>query len=131
MYKKGVRLERELLRLFWGAGFAAIRTAGSGKANFPTPDLLVGKAGKVLAIECKSSKDEVIYLEPGQVEDLKTFAETFGAEAYVAARFNQEGWLFLRPGQLEQSPTKLKLTKGLAMGVGKRFDNLTSETAWE
>ncbi len=125
MYTKGVRLERELLKLFWDSGLAGIRTAGSGKANYPTPDLLVGKAGKILAIECKSSKEDVIYLDHEQVDELKEFSELFGADAYIAARFNQEEWWFLTPEELEKSPTKLKLTRKLAV-QGKTFEKILS-----
>ena len=57
--KKGTRAERELLHLLWNANFATLRTAGSGSITIPSCDLLVGKRGKVFAIECKFIKDKI------------------------------------------------------------------------
>ena len=53
---KGSNAERELIHMFWSKGFAAIRSAGSGSMKYPSPDLLVAKNNKILAIECKITK---------------------------------------------------------------------------
>ena len=97
---KGTRLERELFRMFWESGdWAGIRTAGSGSTTVPAPDLLVGNKNRKLAIECKSGKDKR-YLTKKEVDELIFFAEKFGAEAWIAVRFNNVDWLFLRPDEL-------------------------------
>ncbi len=96
---KGCRTERELFRMFWESGLACTRTAGSGSATVPAPDLLVGSKNRKLAIECKSGKDKR-YLTKKEVDELKEFSEKFGAEAWIGARFNNVDWLFLRPEDL-------------------------------
>jgi Holliday junction resolvase len=93
---KGIKAERELLHLFWKHGWACIRVAGSGAIRYPTPDLLAGGAGRVLAIECKSCKGDYQYLDHEEVSNLQQFATLFGAEAWVAVRFNNQKWQFLR-----------------------------------
>ncbi|MEK6936464.1 MAG: Holliday junction resolvase Hjc [Nanoarchaeota archaeon] len=96
---KGNRTERELFHMFWDNGLACTRTAGSGSTTVPAPDLLVGSKNKKFAIECKSGKDKR-YLTKKEVDELKEFSEKFGAEAWIAARFNNVDWLFLRPEDL-------------------------------
>ncbi len=85
--------------MFWDNGLACTRTAGSGSTTVPAPDLLVGSKNKKFAIECKSGKDKR-YLTKKEVDELKEFSEKFGAEAWIAARFNNVDWLFLRPEDL-------------------------------
>lgn len=100
---KGGRTERELIKMFFDTGvYAALRVAGSGSTPLPAPDLLVGGKGRVLAIECKSGKKRR-YIQPEQIRELKEFAAKFGAEAWVAARFDREGWYFLNIADLHVS----------------------------
>ena len=81
--------------MFFDTGvYAALRVAGSGSTPLPAPDLLVGGKGRVLAIECKSGKKRR-YIDPQQVKELLDFAVKFGAEPWIGARFNREGWYFL------------------------------------
>ncbi|MBI2106205.1 Holliday junction resolvase [Candidatus Woesearchaeota archaeon] len=102
---KGSRLERELIKKFYDTGdFIPLRAAGSGSTPLPSPDLLVGGNGRVLAIECKGGKGSR-YIDKEQISELKEFAEKFGAEAWVGARFNNTEWLFLKIEDLKQSKT--------------------------
>jgi Holliday junction resolvase - archaeal type len=39
---KGSKAERDLIHLFWSKGFAAMRAAGSGSSQHPSPDILAG-----------------------------------------------------------------------------------------
>ncbi len=39
---KGSAAERELIHKFWANSWGAIRVAGSGSSQFPSPDILVG-----------------------------------------------------------------------------------------
>ncbi len=101
---KGSRAERELLHLFWDNGWYCIRMAGSGSMPLPCPDLLSGKKGRTLAIECKSGKGKQRrYIEKKQINELTEFARGFGAQAWVAVRFNNMGWCFLKPNHLGKS----------------------------
>ena len=67
---KGTRAERELLHMLFENGAAVLRTAGSGSTTIPSCDLLVGKNGKVMAIECKFIKDN-IYIKKDRMKELK------------------------------------------------------------
>jgi Holliday junction resolvase len=102
--KKGSRTERELLHLFWDAGWYCIRMAGSGSMPLPCPDLLSGKKGRTLAIECKSGKGKQRrYISKEQIEELQEFSNGFGAEDWVGVRFDGKKWAFLKPSQLGKS----------------------------
>ncbi len=103
--KKGSRAERELAKMFWENGFAVMRAAGSGIMNFPLPDLIVGNAEKkiIYAIECKSVKKNVKYLTNEDISQVIKFSKKFGATPLIAIRFNNYGWFFLKPKDLEKS----------------------------
>ena len=104
MKKKGSRTERELLHKFFEHNWSCIRTAGSGNTTELATDLIAGKKGRVLAIECKSSKAEIKrYLKTEQIEGLKKFSKTFGAEAWIGMRYNNEDWWFLQIKHLDKS----------------------------
>ncbi len=92
--QKGSNAERELIELFWNSGWAAHRIAGSGSSRFPSPDVIAGNYRKKLAIECKSTKSKNQYITKEQAEGLGKFAELFGAEPWIAVRFDREEWYF-------------------------------------
>lgn len=99
--KKGSRTERELLHLFWDNKWFCIRMAGSGSMPLPCPDLLSGKKGRTLAIECKSGKGKQRrYITKEQIDELIEFSKGFGAEAWIGVRFDGMKWSFLKPNQL-------------------------------
>jgi len=105
MVKKGANAERELVQMFNGIGWAAIRVAGSGVSKFPSPDVVAGKGNKIVAIECKATKSNSKYIQDQQVKELLQFADVFGAEAYIAVRFNNLGWRFYKPAELSRTIT--------------------------
>ena len=102
-----------------------MRAAGSGSTPLPSPDLLVGGQGRVLAIECKGGKGSR-YIDKQQISELKEFAEKFGAEPWVGARFNNTEWLFLKIEDLKQSKTGNNFVVDIkyAKEKGIRFDDL-------
>lgn len=100
---KGSRAERELFHSLWDEGFAVIRAAGSGSTTKPSPDLLAGNGKKTLAIECKSLKAEKKYFTQEEIQQLLLFAETFGAEAWLALRFDKKGWYFFEAKAIQKS----------------------------
>ena len=71
------------MHMFWGAGWAAVRAAGSGSTQFPCPDLLVGNNLRKLSLEIKATKDKKKYFPKQEINDLKYFANKFGSEAWV------------------------------------------------
>jgi len=102
MKRKGSEAERELVQMLWGAGLGAVRVAGSGVSKFPCPDVVASNGSRVLAIECKSTKHRVKYIEPEQVSQLKKFAELFGAEPWFAVKFSTD-WFFYKLKDLEKT----------------------------
>ena len=122
--EKGARLERELLHLFWNHKWFCTRVAGSGSMPLPCPDLLAGKNGRVLAVECKSGKRKRRYIEEKQVDELREFAKGFGAEAWIGARFNGASWFFVRVQDLGRSEGSWFVDKDFAGKKGISFFSL-------
>jgi len=85
-YVKGANFERELVRLFWERGWAAIRTAGSGSTPHPVPDVLALCGGMLVCVECKSTSRHSISLKAA-VLSLKRFVDVAGGQGYIAVRF--------------------------------------------
>ena len=118
---KGSRTERELLKLFWEHDYWCIRVAGSGSMPLPCPDLLAGKQGKSVAIECKSSKSNRVLISNEQVEELKEFAKGFGAESWIGVRFDKMPWYFVHPKDLKQDNKHHSISKDVALKKGIAF----------
>ena len=104
---KGSNAERQLLHMFWKEGWACIRSAGSGSMNHPGPDLLAGskESNRRVAIECKTSKSEKIYLSEYDINQLREFSEIFDARAWFAVRFDRKDWLFLSIEDIDKTKT--------------------------
>lgn len=102
MKAKGSAAERELMTMFWGVNFAAIRAAGSGVTKFYCPDVLASNGSKILAVECKSTKHKYQYFEPEQIRQLNEFAKMFRAEAWLAVKFSTD-WKFFKIEDLKQT----------------------------
>lgn len=100
---KGSRAERELFHKLWEEGFAVVRAAGSGSTTRPSPDLIASNGKKTFAIECKSVKGGKKYFSREELEQLQLFSHTFGAEAWLAIRFDTKGWYFLEIQHIPQS----------------------------
>ena len=120
---KGINAERELIALFWETEkWAAHRIAGSGSSRFPSPDVLAGNGTRRLAIECKASKKPVKYLTKEEIQQLKIFAETFGAEPWIAVRFDK--WFFLNLEDLKETKKSYVIPLDIAQRKGLIFEEL-------
>lgn len=126
MKSKGSRTERELLHMFFDNGWSCIRTAGSGSTTELSTDLIAGRKGRVLAIECKSSRRDIKrYLQREQINGLKKFSKTFGAEAWIGMRYDNEDWWFLNPNDLGKTKNNvLCVNLKLAKQKGVKFEEL-------
>ena len=113
--------------MFWDNNWACLRTAGSGSTSLPAPDLLVSNAKRILAIECKSGKTQNKYIDETQVNELKTFARMFNAEAWVGARFNARGWYFIKADNLKRSGKNYVVSFSEAENSGISFEQLVNE----
>lgn len=123
--KKGTRYERELLQLFWGNKWGALRSPGSGSSQFPSPDILASNADRILAIECKSIKGTNKFIEKEKIEQLKEFSGKFGAESWVGMRFDNHGWFFLALEDLKTSESgNFSISLELAKEKGLSFKEL-------
>ncbi|MBD3263366.1 Holliday junction resolvase [Candidatus Woesearchaeota archaeon] len=109
MKAKGSNAERELVSMFAGIGWGAIRVAGSGSSKFPSPDVLVSNGNKVLAIECKSTKKKYQYFNPLQIRQLHEFASLFNAEPWLAIKFSTD-WKFFKPNDLSKKKKSFGVT---------------------
>jgi len=122
---KGTRLERELFHKFWETGkFMPLRIAGSGSTTLPSVDLLIGGQGRYLAIECKAIKQGKKYISPERINELKEFSEKFGAEPWLAIRFNNQPWYFIRIEDLEKTEINYVVSLSLAQKKGLLFEEL-------
>ena len=123
---KGISGERELIHLFWENGWAAIRVAGSGSMQFPSPDLLVGNRIRKLAIECKVTKEEKKYFSMDEIKQIKNFSEYFGCEPWIAVKFLRFGWYFINPEDLKTTDSGYVIGKDDAERKALRFEELVS-----
>ena len=61
-YNKGASAERELIKMFFNAGFSVARVAGSGSSSLPCPDMIALSKKKKMAFECKAWKANYLNL---------------------------------------------------------------------
>lgn len=86
---KGSGYERKLANALDEAGWAVMRSGGSGGGtDNDRPDVIAGNAEYRWVIEAKFSSDRNIYLEPHEVEQIRTLAAGWGMEPVVAVRWN-------------------------------------------
>lgn len=101
---KGTNAERELIHMFWANSWAAFRAAGSGSTKYPCPDIIAGNSIRKLAIEVKFINDNKHYFSKEEIHDLREFSHIFGAEAWVAVKFQNKGWHFFSIEDLKETP---------------------------
>lgn len=118
-YTKGARGENELGEILADNGYVWMRAPGSGTANRELPDLIAGKDGHTLVIEVKrwSNDENYGYLKKKEVYDLQHFAKEFGAEYYVAYRFDYGDWKFVREEQMKENKKTFRCEKDLNEGA--------------
>jgi len=124
---KGTRYERELLHIFDKNKWAVIRAAGSGSTTITSTDLIVGnkKKHRYLAIECKAIKGKNKHIPSDGIKQLLEFSNKFGAEPWLAIRFNQIGWFFLNPKDIKKSKKgNFNISVELAKTKGKKLKEL-------
>jgi len=114
-YSKGAKGENELIELLDEQGYACVRAAGSGTTPRESPDILVGKDGHVIAIEVKRwGKDSKYgYLDKDEVEDLIYFADSFGADYYIAFRFDYCDWIFAKKNEMKENKKSFRCERNL------------------
>lgn len=121
---KGSNFERDLIHSFFANGWVAMRSAGSGSMQYPSPDILAGNNLRRLAIECKAVNDTKKYFTRKEIDDLVYFANKFGAEAWVAVRFDRIDWFFLNIDDLELKDKSYFVDVIIAKRKGLDFNTL-------
>jgi holliday junction resolvase Hjr len=124
---KGSNAERDLIRMFWAAGWAAIRSAGSGSMQFPSPDVLAGNKIRRLAVEVKATKENKKYFSSEEVKQLQDFSSYFGAEPWFAIKFPGSFWVFINPEDLEKTQENFAFSKENAKTRGLSFEEMTKD----
>lgn len=109
--KKGSKGENELGYLFGDHGYVWLRQAGSGTAGRELPDIAVGNSNRFIVMEVKrwSNKADYEYVSKKEVNDLIYFAEQFGAEYYIAARFDYRDWQFLKKEEMHETEKSYRI----------------------
>lgn len=121
---KGTNAERELIHMFWKAGWVAARVAGSGSMQYPSPDIIAAKQPRSMVIESKVTSQGKQYLSIQEINDLKVFAQGLNAQPYVAVKFNRVGWYFLSLEDLPRTETQYAISPEDAKLKGMLFEEL-------
>ncbi len=92
-YQKGANFERDIVKEFWVRGWAAVRSAGSGSVGHPVPDIIGVRYSQIIAIECKTTRKDRLYLKKA-ILNLSKFAEISNARSYLAVKFPKKKPMF-------------------------------------
>lgn len=123
---KGSAAERELISMFWKSGWAAMRAAGSGSTRFPSADIIAGNKLRLLAVECKTTKNVKKYIEKSEIEQLMCFSSILGAEPWLGIKFSGTDWLFLSRDNLKEKNSSFMISSEDAKSRGLSYDELIS-----
>ncbi len=127
-HSKGANAERELMHLFFQAGFSVVRIAGSGTSPLPAPDVIALKAGRIIAVECKARKAKNLAIALVQIGELLDWAKKAGSEAWVGWKIPRKGWLFFKPAQMNKTGKFFTLSLKQAQAVGKGLDEVICQS---
>lgn len=129
--QKGSKGENELGGLFDDRGFVWMRQAGSGTADRELPDIAVGNGGRFIVFEVKrwSNDADYGYLSKQEVNDLIYFAENFGAEYYVAARFDYRDWGFYKKEEMHETKKSFRIDNLKNEELQRTLDDVCQKTS--
>ncbi len=91
--------------------------------KYPSPDILVAKEGRLIAIECKITQNPYKYFEKREIVDLKEFSRLFRAEPYIAIKFKNKEWFFLDINKLKEKGKSYMVDLDLAKNSGVLFES--------
>lgn len=122
---RGINGERQVIHLFWGANkWGAVRVAGSGAIKYPVPDILASSGLRTLAIECKITNDDSVYISRKEIDDLRFFGKLFRAESWVAVHFSRQEWLFFNIEDLRETEESFTINRERSTRAGITFNEL-------
>ncbi len=123
---RGINAERDLIHKFWETGWGAMRAAGSGSSQFPSPDVIASNNVRTLAIECKLTTATRQYFSKKEVKELVYFAEKFGAEPWLAVKFFREEWYFFSIDDAKETSANHVITLEQAKSRGMTLTDLVA-----
>jgi len=121
---RGINAERDLIHKFWAQGWAAMRAAGSGSSQFPSPDVIASNNVRKIALECKLTTKTRQYFSKDEVRLLTYFCAKFGAEPWLAVKFFHEPWYFLPIENAEETKSSYVISLERAKSLGMLFEEL-------
>jgi len=121
---KGSNNERELVKMFVENGWRAARVAGSGVNDDSPCDVIAGKKGRKLAVECKSTRKKILYISKAQMSDFIVFSAIMDLNPVIAVKFLREGWLFFSPRKMRETGSSWAISVEEAKKEGKRIGQL-------
>ena len=135
MSSSGVKAERDLVHMFWKAGFAVLRAPASGGGTMlPRPDIIAGSAvrEKYFVLEIKTVRKDTLYISNEQIDGLLEFSKRIGFEPFLGVKFKnkKKGFFFLRvPDQLlnVRNGSNYKITFAHASSQGISFGELIGD----
>ena len=92
------------------------------------PDIIAGNNQRMLALECKTLKKGKKYLNQEEIQQLTDFSRKFGAEPWLAMKFDRQPWSFIQPDHLEKTGNCLAISQNLLKNKGITFQELISKT---
>jgi len=122
-YDKGANAERELLYLFAERGFSVVRSAGSGKIDLPTPDIVAMSPKNKYAIECKAQAGAYLNIKNEQMFELIKWAKNARINLCIAWKITSKGWRFLKLGQFKQNKKGFLISKDDALENGLSLED--------
>ena len=124
---RGINAERDLIHKFWSLKWAAMRSAGSGSMQYPSPDVIASNNVRKLAIECKLTSDTKKYIPEAEIEQLRIFCEMFGAEMWIAVKFPGLEWAFFMVEDLVRTEASYMADIPLAKRKGLTLEQVTEQ----
>ncbi|MBN2458222.1 Holliday junction resolvase [Candidatus Woesearchaeota archaeon] len=125
--QKGINTERQLVHMFWNTGrWAAHRIAGSGSSKYPSPDIIASNNLRRVAIEVKTTKSSSVYISKQEIEALVRFSSMFGAEPWVAVKFDRDDTYFMTLEDMDETCSSFSVSREKAKMKGLLFDELVS-----
>jgi holliday junction resolvase Hjr len=122
---KGINAERDLIHKFWKTNeWCAVRIAGSGSMKYPSGDILASNKLRKIAIECKTCRSKKKYFLFEEVDQLKKFSGFFGAEPWIAIKFDREPWFFISLDDLKTTNKGYVISVELAKTKGLLFEEI-------
>ena len=122
--RKGTLGERDIVNSFWEKNIPAIRVAGSGSMRHPSPDIIAGNSQRKFVIECKVITNSSIYIPKMEIEELQEFARLFGAESFIAVKFDKSDWKFVLLEDLRETENCFTINEELISLRGLLFEDI-------